>query len=257
MRSPVTRAACSRTSASSSSSAALRRLRSASSRSCNRRSRMAPASRSPLARSLNSVTRDVHGAIGSPRASARAAVTAATWARTMRQRTRMPSAVPAPAVSIPTVTRSCSDCRVGWLTAEAGSPMAMIQPVSGERLHAENDGIPSRSVERTAPSSALAIALAKSGLGLPPTNFSSARVRATIVMRASMTATTPSTGAFCWRSTELKRMPGCARQARSEAALSRMTGTPIETKYWPARDRGRARRPPAASSATRSAPNRR
>ena len=29
-----------------------------------------PASRSPLARSLNSVTRDVQGAIGSPRASA-------------------------------------------------------------------------------------------------------------------------------------------------------------------------------------------
>ena len=152
LRSPVRRAACSRTSASSSSSAALTRRRSASSRSCSRRSRMAPASRSPLARSLNSVTRDVQGAIGSPRASARAALTAATWARTMRQRTRTAISSPAPAVRIPTVTRSCSDCRVGWSTAEAGSPMAMIQPVSGERLHAENDGIPSRSVERTAPS---------------------------------------------------------------------------------------------------------
>ena len=197
LRSPVTRAACSRTSASSSSPAALTRLRSASSRSSNRRSRMAPASRRPLARSLNSVTRDVHGAIGSPRASARAARTAATCARTMRQRTSTAISSPTPAVSIPTVTSSCSDCKVGSLTADAGSPMAIIQPVRCERLHAENDGMPSRSVERTAPSSALVIALVKSGLGLPPTNFSSARVRATIVMRASMTATTPSTGAFC------------------------------------------------------------
>ena len=85
------------------------RSRSASSRSFRRRSRIAPASRRPSARSLNSATREVQRAVGSPRASARAAATAATCARTMRQRTTNAMSRPPPRIATPTATSSQSD----------------------------------------------------------------------------------------------------------------------------------------------------
>ena len=136
---------------------------------------------------------------------------------------------------------------MGWLTAEAGAD-GDDQPVgaSGSRRERRDSFEERRATRprRTRNGSA------KSGLGLAPTNFSSARVRATIVMRESMTATTRPR-AFCWR-TALKTDAGCARRARSDLVAARLT--PIETKYWPPRDRGRATRRPAASSAARFHP---
>ncbi len=81
---------------------------------------------------------------------------------------------------------------MGRSTADAGSPKPTVHPVTGDRLQAENDGIPSSSVDRSAPSGAVRDGSAKSGLGLRPMKTDSDRVRAMTVMRASISATTPS-----------------------------------------------------------------
>ena len=58
-------------------------------------------------------------------------------------------------MATPTVMRRKSDLRIGLSTAAAGSPMPTVHPVSGDRLQAENDGVPSSSCDRNAPSGAV------------------------------------------------------------------------------------------------------
>ena len=207
LRSPMTRAACSRLSACSRSLAARDRSRSASSRSFSRRSRMLPASRRPSARSLNSVTRELQAGVGSPRATARAAATAADL-----------GADDAPADDEGEQEAAAEDGDAGGHEEPQRPP---DRPVDRSRGQAEADG-PARErgtcsrPRRTGCPRGASIASTprarcgsrsrKSSLGLPPTYTSSARVRAMIVRSASIRAMTPSGGGGCRRRTALNSL---------------------------------------------------
>ena len=110
-----------------------------------------------------------------------------------------------------------------------GMATPTVHPVNGDLLHAEYAGTPSLVVARQAPSGAVRVCAANSGVGGRPTRVSSFIVRVTIVSVRSESVTTPPGGTF-WR----RRMsPNSRARIRAPSTKvivpARTTGTPTET----------------------------